>query len=136
MTPFIRKFSEAGRRFSLIRVGGRLLHASISENDKFPILLPRKNQIVDLYLRKLHLRSCHATAKTMIGLLRQEIWLINVRRECTRVVRKCIHCFRYKPVLMNQIMGNLPADRLESVRPFHICLVLSMSRCVLEDGPH
>jgi len=33
----------------------------------------------------------------------------------------CIHYFRYKPVLMNQIMGNLPADRFESVRPFHIC---------------
>jgi len=86
MTPFIQKFSEVGRRFSLIRVVGRLLYAPISENAKFSILLPCKNQIVDLYLRNLHFRNCHANAKSMIGLLRQEIWLINARRGCTRVV--------------------------------------------------
>jgi len=33
MTLFIQKFSKAGRKFSLIRVGGRLLHAPISEKN-------------------------------------------------------------------------------------------------------
>jgi len=72
MTPFIQKFSEAGI----------LLHAPISENAKFPILLPRKNQIVD--------DDRSFSARNL-------------------VVQKCIHCFRYKPVLMNQIMGNQSA---------------------------
>jgi len=72
MTPFIQKFSEAGI----------LLHAPISENAKFPILLPRKNQIVD--------DDRSFSARNL-------------------VVQKCIHCFRYKPVLLNQIMGNQSA---------------------------
>ncbi|XP_043063214.1 uncharacterized protein LOC122319686 [Drosophila yakuba] len=36
-------------------------------------------------------------------------------------VSSCVHCFRYKPVLMSQIMGNLPADRVRMERPFLVC---------------
>lgn len=35
-----------------------------------------------------------------------------------KVLRKCLNCFRYRPRLMNNIMGNLPATRLSAVRPF------------------
>ena len=121
LNPFIHEFDENNQKFSLIRVGGRLLNATIPYDAKFPLLMPKKCHFVALYLRHLHFENCHAGAKALVALLRDKIWLINAKEECSRVVRKCIHCFRYKPKLMNQIMGNLPADRVRALRPFKIC---------------
>lgn len=66
--------------------------------------------LVEIYLRHLHLKNYSADPKTMLSLLRQEIWIVNGRRECTQIVWRCIHCFRYKPKLLGQIMGDLPTD--------------------------
>lgn len=49
----------------------------------------------------------------MLSLLRQEIWIVNARMR--------MHCFRYKPKLLGQIMDDLPTDRFSAVRPFYIC---------------
>ena len=98
-----------------------MLNAPIAYDAKFPILMPKNSHFMAIYLRHLHLENCHAGAKALVAILRDRIWLINARKECTRVVRNCIHCFRYKPKLMNQIMGNLPADRVRALRPFKIC---------------
>ena len=38
------------RGFSLLRVGGRLLNASLPYDAKFPLLLPKQNNFVTLYL--------------------------------------------------------------------------------------
>ena len=83
--------------------------------------MTKNSHFVSLYLRHLHFNNCHAGAKALVALLRDKIWLINAREECTKVVRKCLHCFRYKPKLMGQIMGNLPADRVRALRPFKVC---------------
>ncbi|XP_065368808.1 uncharacterized protein LOC135961242 [Calliphora vicina] len=112
LNPFVHQYKDEYRSFSLLRVGGRLLNAPIDHDAKFPLLMPKKSYFMVLYLRHLHLEHCHAGAKALVAILRDKIWLINAREACSRVVRKCIHCFRYKPKLMNQIMGNLPADRV------------------------
>ncbi|XP_043862236.1 uncharacterized protein LOC122756484 [Drosophila santomea] len=100
---------------------GRLLNAPIPYDAKFPLLLSSKSEFVSLFLRNLHRTHYHAGVKVMVSLLRQQIWLINAREACTKIVRSCVHCFRYKPVLMSQIMGNLPADRVRIERPFLVC---------------
>ena len=120
LTPFIHDFVEDQRAFSLLRVGGRLLNAPLPYDTKFPLLLPKGTAFVTLYLRNLHISNCHAGSKALVSLLRDKIWLINAKEECSRIVRKCVHCFRYKPKLMTQIMGNLPTDRVRAVRPFVI----------------
>ncbi|XP_041449541.1 uncharacterized protein LOC121404266 [Drosophila obscura] len=121
LSPFIHTSELGGVTFRLIRVGGRLLHAEIPYDAKFPLLLSQKSQFAILFLRHLHRAHYHAGAKVMVSLLRQQIWLLNAREACTRIVRNCVHCFRYKPILMGQIMGNLPADRVRRARPFLIC---------------
>lgn len=121
LNPFIHELKDQFRTFSLIRVGGRLVNAPLSYDAKFPLLLPNNSHFITLYLRQLHIENCHAGAKALVALLRQQIWLINAKEACTKIVRKCTHCFHYKPKLMGQIMGNLPADRVRALRPFKIC---------------
>jgi len=121
LNPFIHTFELDGVAFRLIRVGGRLLDASIPYDAKFPLMLSQKSQFVKLFLRNFHKRHYHAGAKVMVSLLRQQIWLINAREACTKIVRDCVHYFRYEPVLFGQIMSNLPAYRVRQARPFLIC---------------
>ena len=121
LNPFIDEFTLNNEHFSLLRVGGRLLNAPIEYDAKFPLLLTKNSHFIKSYLRYLHIRNCHAGPKALISLLRQKIWLVNARQACTKTVHDCIHCFRYKPKLLTQIMGNLPADRLIASRPFLVC---------------
>lgn len=120
LNPFISTETVGYRTLQLLRVGGRLLHAPLEHNAKFPLLMPKGNNFVRLYIQHLHRTNCHVGPRALVGLLRQSIWLVNARRECSAVVRRCILCFRYKPRLLTQIMGNLPADRFLSSRPFRV----------------
>ena len=118
LTPFLHDTRVDGKLVKILRVGGRLSNAPIPYDARFPALLPKEHLFVKLYIEYLHRLHKHAGPKVLLGIMRQKIWVINGREIVRKVVRRCVHCFRYKPILMNQIMGNLPADRLRSQRPF------------------
>jgi len=115
LSPKLHTYTENSCSFSLLRVGGKLLKA------KFPLLLSKGSQFVKAYVSHLHASNCHAGPRALISLLHKRIWLINAQEVCRRTVRSCITCFRFKPKLLTQIMGNLQADRLRALRPFTIC---------------
>lgn len=100
-----------------MRVGGRLLNAPLPFETRFPLLLP-KSRFAMLYVKYLHLTNCHAGPRALVGIMRLKVWLINAREVARKVVHDGVLCFKYKPKLMTQIMGNLPRDRLTLVRPF------------------
>ncbi|XP_073841387.1 uncharacterized protein [Musca autumnalis] len=50
-------------------------------------------------------------------------WIINLRSLCRTIVNRCPHCIRYRPKLLQQMMSNLPADRLNPSRVFARCAV-------------
>jgi len=62
----------------------------------------------------------HTGPKSLIGILRLQVWFVNYHRLVSKVVRNCVHCYHYKPHLLDQIMGSLPADRLSLTKPFAV----------------
>lgn len=113
-------FIDKGINFPLVRVGGRLENANIPYSRKHPILLPNCNFVLS-YIRYLHLSNYHAGPRALIAFSRQTFWIINVRNIARKVVRSCISCIRYRPKLMEQIMGDLPRERVTPARPFERC---------------
>lgn len=106
----------------IIRVGGRLRHASISDSQKFPIILPPKNYVTTLIMRREHERLHHCPPAQLLSSIRQTYWPLNGRREATKIIKRCVRCFRVKPVAANAKMGDLPPPRVTSaVRPFKSC---------------
>ncbi|KAL7724400.1 hypothetical protein ACLKA6_003753 [Drosophila palustris] len=89
--------------------------------------------LLDLYFRlfveHLHRQHLHAGAKVLMALLRQQVWIVNVRQVARKVVRRCIHCYHYKPRLMNQIMSALPATVFVffSSKAVHVELISDLS---------
>jgi len=81
--------------------------ASIADTHKHPILLPAKDVAVVNYVRKLPFRNYHAASRGGTD----AVLVLNCDR-LRRIVRNCVHCVRYKPKLLQQVMGNLPVERL------------------------
>lgn len=103
----------------LLRVGGRLQNADLPFDCKHPILLPKNHPFLTSYVTYLHFKHYHAGAQALTSMVRQKYWASNLKRITTAVVRRCMHCFRYQPKLMQQIMGDLPASRVQPDRPFN-----------------
>jgi len=89
-------------------------------------LMPKGHRFTRLYIEHLHRKHLHAGAKVLLSLLQGRLWVIGARDLVRKVVRQCTHCFHYKPRLSNQIMADLPADRLKAQRPF---LVAGVDLC-------
>ncbi|XP_065355117.1 uncharacterized protein LOC135949468 [Calliphora vicina] len=121
LSPFLHEIRSYKTTLLILRVGGRLANSSLSYDTKFAALLPKDHHFTTLYIKYLHLKHLHAGPKALLGIIRQQIWIINGRNIVRKVVRNCVHCFKYKPRLMQQIMGDLPADRLKAQRPFLVC---------------
>lgn len=102
----------------LIRVGGRLRNADLSYDQQHPILLPRKDRIVELIITHYHRRHCHAGPLTLMSILRQKYWILSCRNIVRSVIHKCNYCFKSKPKPTFPLMGDLPACRVNEAKPF------------------
>ncbi|XP_058978635.1 uncharacterized protein LOC131802432 [Musca domestica] len=116
LAPFIEDVSGV----QLIRVGGRLLNAELTPEMKFPLLLPKPDPFVKIMVIYIHRSNYHAGPRALVSLVQQQFWIVNCRSSARKVVHQCIHCTRYKPKLLTQVMGNLPKDRVTGFRPFDV----------------
>lgn len=111
LNPFI---DEDG----IMRVGGRLENAKLSYENQHQIILCDKMHLSTLILDFYHRINLHCGTTALLNTSRQRFWIINGRNLCKKLVYKCVTCFKNKPVLINQIMGQLPTSRVEPSRPF------------------
>lgn len=102
----------------VIRVGGRL-HASpeLTRNQKHQVILPHCH-FVKLIVRAHHKEFLHPGPMAMLSFVREKYWPVGVKPVIRQVQHECVLCFRTKPVLATQLMGNLPVDRVTMSPPF------------------
>lgn len=118
----------------LIRVGGRLNNASIPYNRKHPILLPKNHFVTELLIMQEHIRHLHSGPQLTLACLRNTYWIISGRNVIRKVLHKCITCFRTKPIISQQLMGDLPRARIVPARPFLHCGVDYAGPILIKDG--
>jgi hypothetical protein len=119
----------------LIKVGGRLRNSrSISAYKKFPILLPKGHFVTTLIIRHAHECQLHAGHQGTLAYIRQKYWPIAGRDAVRQVIHRCIRCFKTNPTTFNQIMGDLPSDRVTQNRPFLISGVDFAGPISLKEG--
>lgn len=96
----------------VLRVGGRLRNAPVTYNQRHPMILPDRHPLTDLILKFYHLSNLHAGPQLMTAAVRERFWPLRVRNLARQVVHSCIKCFRCKPEVMEQLMGELPPERV------------------------
>ncbi|CAK1584061.1 unnamed protein product [Parnassius mnemosyne] len=103
----------------ILRVGGRLERADVSDDKKHPIILPSKSHFTNLIIADAHQRTLHGGPQLMINYLRSRYWILDVKNRTKLFVRKCVTCIRYAAQCRHQLMGQLPVARVTPIRPFY-----------------
>lgn len=103
---------------NIIRVGGRLKFSTLSYTSKHPALLHTKHYLTTTIISHLHKSNLHVGAQGLLAIVRQDYWPIHGRRICKTVCNSCVICSRAKPKLMQQVMADLPSERVNQALPF------------------
>ncbi len=101
----------------LLRVGGRLSNARMSESMKHPIILPKQSHISNLLLRHIHERYGHCGRNYVLAQLRRKYRIISGNTAARKVISKCVTCRRLKGKTEEQKMANLPQERTQPDLP-------------------
>lgn len=102
----------------LIRVGGRIKNSDFSFNFRHQILLPNHKFTLNL-IRDLHTENMHLGQRSLLSVIRHRYWVIRARNKVRKICYDCVHCAKIKPSEIQQLMGQMPPDRLTSLFPFH-----------------
>lgn len=111
LTPFL---DELG----LLRMNGRVNNDEYAQQ-KISIILPSTSKFVLLLIRQAHeIQTLHGGVQLTLRALRQQFWIIQARRQVTKLIGHCIVCYRTKKLLLKQQMAELPSFRTQQARPF------------------
>ncbi|GFU93618.1 DUF1758 domain-containing protein [Trichonephila clavipes] len=103
---------------SLLRVGGRHSNADLPFEAKHQIIIPSKHKFTKLLFEHMHKKIFHIGAQGLVHQIRMQFWPINGKGIARKTVHDCIACFRQKPTGVDQLMGNLPSERVTPSAPF------------------
>ncbi|XP_029345710.1 uncharacterized protein LOC103309099 [Acyrthosiphon pisum] len=115
----LRRLSPFLDASGILRVGGRILHASIPYEQKHPALVPKRHPFTSILIHHYHKENCHPGPATLQRLIQQRFWIISARQVIRSHLRLCIPCYRVRPKHIQPTMGNLPVCRLQQIKPFH-----------------
>ncbi|XP_055686819.1 uncharacterized protein LOC129792077 [Lutzomyia longipalpis] len=104
----------------ILRVGGRIEKSNLKYNQKHQILLHSNHHLTELIVRKCHADTLHGGHQLVLSFVRQQYWPIRGINIVKKIARNCIQCFKTNPKLSEQMMGNLPASRVDTefTKPF------------------
>ena len=102
-----------------IRVGGRINMANVSEDERNPIILPSKGWIATLIVRFYHSTTQHQGRHLTSGAIRSAgYWIVGQKRLVSSILHKCVTCRKLRRSTEQQMMADLPKDRLKPDPPF------------------
>ncbi|XP_055714277.1 uncharacterized protein LOC129808525 [Phlebotomus papatasi] len=110
----LRPFLDAD---GVLRVGGRLTNSLEPFDARHPRILP-KSHLAKLIAEREHVLMLHSGPQLTLSSLRQRYWPIGGRNLTKKIARNCHPCIRAKPPTLEQLMGNLPRERVVNFRPF------------------
>ena len=99
-----------------IAFGGRLRHAPIEDEQRYPVILPKKHHVVDLIVRHYHLLSGHSGQEYVLSLIRKNFWIIK-GIVAVKFLRHCFGCKRRQAPVGAQKMAGLPPNRVTPDKP-------------------
>ena len=78
----------------VLRCYGRYLHADMTEEAKYPKLLPRREHFTHLVIQEVHNRLVHSGTSHTLSQICQEFWIPQGRAEVRFVLSRCVICKR------------------------------------------
>ncbi|GFX72146.1 integrase catalytic domain-containing protein [Trichonephila clavipes] len=104
---FLEKDSDG-----LLRVLGRLSNSDLPYVNKHPAILPGNHNLTVQIIAHFHRKNLHTGASSLLHYVKEKFWPLNGLSLCRKEVQECLVCFKSRPLVTSQLMGNLPRDSL------------------------
>ena len=101
----------------ILRVGGRIRNAPVSDDVKHPVILPPNSPVSELLVRTIHQRCGHGGREQVLCRLRERYWIIHGNALIRRLLRSCVVCRRRFHGPVQQKMADLPVDHVTPDQP-------------------
>ena len=111
--PLVRQLCLFLDDKGFLRCGGRIHNAPLTEDAKFPYLLPPQHPFTTLLVYSIHTQLYHAGVNSMVTTIRQSYWIPTTRQCVKTLLHCCTTCRRQcgKPY-PNPDPAPLPKHRL------------------------
>jgi len=90
--PLVRQLRLFLDDSGLLRCGGRIHNAPLSELTKFPYLLPPKHHFTNLVILHTHVAQHHSGVNATLTMVRQQYWIPSGRQRVRSLLRTCVIC--------------------------------------------
>jgi len=107
-------------QLGVLRIGGRVKNSeALSFEEKHPIILPKNEHVANLIVRHYHSEVHHqGRSFTQAAIRNAGYWIIGAKSLINTTLSTCITCKKLRGKPETQIMGDLPAVRLQPTPPF------------------
>ena len=106
----------------ILRVGGWIQQASLHEDIKNPVILPKKGHITELLIKDFHEKSHHQRRGFTLNEIRSNgYWIIGCSGAVSSFIKDCVTCQRLRANVQEQKMAELPKERVAPSPPFTYC---------------
>ena len=114
LSPYIDKHG-------LIRVGGRLSRSHLSHSQTHPIILSGRSRLCHLICLTKHVALSHCGPSLLLTSTGRRLHIVGARRLTRSICRSYVTCRRSTAHNQEQMMGQLPSNRVTPSPPFTIC---------------
>ena len=101
-----------------LRIGGRLQKSSLPMNQKHPVVLSASDVLTRKMFQEYHLQEGHCGPSSLLHYTADILYTIGARRLARAVCSQCVTCRRAAVRAGPQLMGQLPAPRVEPAAAF------------------
>ena len=105
VNPFIHKKG-------LMLVGGRLGKSHVSSLQAHPVILSSSDWLTKLLFKHYHYMLCHCGPTLLLAHTATFLYVVAARKLAKSVCQTCLTCRRRAPRALTQMMGELPAPRV------------------------
>lgn len=106
----------------VLRVGGRLSRAAMSENSKHPAIVAKDLRVANLILQHIHKEVGHGGRNHILSRLHQKYWIPRAGTLIRSIMARCVVCRRHHGAVGQQQMADLPESRVTPERPPFTCV--------------
>lgn len=103
---------------NIIRASGRIGGAELSFDEKHPVILHKQSRLSRLLIFEAHHKTAHGGAQLMLQYIRHNYWIPSVRNELKGCIEQCVRCQIFNQKRAEQLMADLPTDRITKTFPF------------------
>ena len=102
----------------IIRIGGRIQDADLSEESKHPIILEPNDPFTKMIITHTHKINLHVGVSQTLSEIRKKYWILRGMQNIKKIVKKCTVCQKIAKKAMEQIMAPLPEFRITKAPAF------------------